>query len=896
MPPQMAILSKTRLLPPVLRDDVLVRSRLIEHLQKHRNRALTLICAPAGSGKTTLVVQWLNAMSRRFAWLTLAPQDDSAAVFLSRVVEAIEGAFPGLMGALQQMLRADATPVMAQMTTLLVNEITELPESFLLVLEDYHLVQDPCIHEVVTQLLLQRPRQLHLVITSRTEPPIPLNALRGNGQLVEIRQSDLRFNQSEISVFVERTHELIAPTEVVQALEESTEGWAVGLRLALASVGNADELNALATNLHDAREHAVGYLTDEVLSRLDKDIQHFLVRVSILDEICAPLCTVLLDQEDETCAGVMIQAIVEANLFLTPLVFKPSESQPIRWYCFHAYFRTLLAEHLEATVPPEEINRMHMRAAWWLGTHGHVEQALRHAIAAGDTEFAANLIEENVPDAINRLDRGRINRWLNLLPNEVIEEHPGLLLRRGWAHRWSIQTALNSATLERVSMLLHNASPERRAEYQAELYGYAAQFAWEAGNSALAMEEAQKALAVRPTPPAFARGMATVYLTKSMYEEGQGEEALRYLEEEYRKHGKLFDAFSLRLSLARYRILEAQGQMELAAETASNHLFLARRGNLPTGIAWGYYMSGVCALEQWRLEAALQHFSSLEEYSWAAEPRTRLYGLLGQVLIYEWTGRRDLADARLDEAMEVAVLSGSLAAIANVRSCRARCALARGEVDRAFGLLPKPILTEVDKRPFCWIEIPELTTARVLIAEGAERSLGEARRVLDAVLEHVRRMRTTRFEIEALLVESLLCLRRERFAAAQEALHQALLLGGLRGALRSFVEMGQPLVQMLRDEMNRGVAPAFVKKVLRYLEPDESAGARTIYMTWPLTNREKDILDLLVLRYNNKEIADVLVVSPNTVRTHLVNIYEKLGARNRRDAVVKAREYGLLMG
>ena len=404
---------------PRVTGDLINRHHLIERLNRGLDRGLTLICAPAGFGKTTLACMWLQDCARPAAWLSLDENDSDLRVFLSYLVAAIQTVFPDACPTTLGFLRAPQLPPLDLVATTLVNDIADLPESFILTLDDYHAIQDNTMHELVATLIGKLPRNAHLVLASRVDPPWPLASLRAGRQMMELRADDLRFTLDEAQVFLERVVGVKLTIETVATLEGRTEGWIAALRLAALSMRGETDHAAFVQSFKGTHRDMTDYLTTEVLSQQPQPIQDFLLRTSILDRFCAPLCDAILDDRrsaiDEEPSSSLIglsssvagpsspsQAILDeldqANLFLVPL------DHERRWYRYHHLFQDLLRRRLQAQMNAEELASLHSRASAWLRDNGLIEEALRHAMAAGDLEGAAQLVEDSRHDLLNRED------------------------------------------------------------------------------------------------------------------------------------------------------------------------------------------------------------------------------------------------------------------------------------------------------------------------------------------------------------------------------------------------------------------------------------------------------------------------------------------------------------
>jgi LuxR family maltose regulon positive regulatory protein len=372
-------LLRTKLHKPQISPDLVPRPRLVERLRRGLDRKLTLISAPAGFGKTTLACMWLQDCARPAAWLSLDENDSDLRVFLSYFVAAVQTVFPDACPTTLGVLRAPHLPPLDHMAITLVNEINDLPEPVILVLDDYHAIQDEAVHELVATLIGNLPRHAHLVLASRVDPPWPLALLRAGRQMMELRADDLRFTLDEAQAFLERVVGVDLTSEAVATLEGRTEGWIAALRLAALSMRGETDHAAFVQSFKGTHRDLTDYLTTEVLSQQSQPIQDFLLRTSILDRFCAPLCDAILDDRrstiDEEPPSPLSQAILDeldqANLFLVPLDYER------RWYRYHHLFQDLLRRRLQAQLNAEELASLHSRASAWLRDNGLIEEALQ---------------------------------------------------------------------------------------------------------------------------------------------------------------------------------------------------------------------------------------------------------------------------------------------------------------------------------------------------------------------------------------------------------------------------------------------------------------------------------------------------------------------------------------
>jgi LuxR family maltose regulon positive regulatory protein len=434
------ILLATKIAIPRISSDLLPRSHLMIRLEEATRHELILVSTPAGFGKTTLLASWEKNTEKPVAWLSLDRDDNDPTRFWRYVVASIASVRSGVGKPALSLLNASAQPTPKAVITVLVNELAAQPDEFVLVLDDYHHIESPTIHDDLAFLLEQLPLGMHMVISTRSDPPFPLARFRARGQLAELRAADLRFTLDESTSLMHSVWELNLPEESVAVLEERTEGWATGLQLAALALRGSSNPAQFIEEFSGSHRYILDYLTEEVLEQQPGDVRSFLLKTSVLDQLCGPLCDVLSGRSD---SQQMLEDLERANLFLVPL------DEERHWYRYHHLFADLLLARLQS-IDPQQVSTLHRNAANWYEEHGLISDAIRHALAAGEAAWAARLVEQHVEEILRRGEGETLRAWLAALPHEAVRARPRLALAQAIA-------AFNAGHLQVAEPLLEEA-------------------------------------------------------------------------------------------------------------------------------------------------------------------------------------------------------------------------------------------------------------------------------------------------------------------------------------------------------------------------------------------------------------------------------------------------------
>jgi LuxR family transcriptional regulator, maltose regulon positive regulatory protein len=888
------------------------RTRLIEALDGGIARQLVVVCTPAGFGKSTLLAAWAREARLPVAWLSLDQDDNDPARFWRYLAAAVSRAHRGAGGRVLALLTGATRPTFEAVATELINELAALPEEVVLVVDDYHVVESAPVLESFSRFVTSLPQQLRLVVTSRVDPPLPLAVLRARGQLAELRAADLRFTPEETSAFLQGTWGLDLSPEIVAALEARTEGWAAGLQLAALSLRGRSDPEAFVRAFTGTHRFILDYLSEEVLERQPERLRTFLLPTSILDRLSGPLCDALTGRSD----GQELLAEVErANLFLTPL------DQERRWYRYHQLFADLLRARLRQLDPDRE-QELHRRAAAWSEAHGLIDDAVRHALGAGQAVLAARLVERHVEEVVlGRGERVTMDRWISALPEDVVRSHPRLSLVRA-------MSAIIAGRLEETERLLavaeaaatddgerHDPSVGRSASIMANVAAgtaiMRAELALLRGDADAERAFAAEAMAhltpadrVLGTFPGYHLAMAD-WLQGRIQEAGQG---LAGVVAGRQAIGESFLAMWAAYDLG--QVQRAEGRLRAAMRTYRQMLETAAPPGKPPVPAAGMALVGIAELELQRghLDDAVRHATEgvgLCRHLIYTAPLAA--GLATLAWIRHLTGDPAGALEVISEA-ERAVPNWGIAALLNPAiPMRPRLMLARGDLAGVDRWVDERELSEQDQ-PAYPREPEYLVLARLLLARHApDRALRLLRFLATEAKAHGR----IGSLIEVGVLQALALQATGVHDQALAILTRALLLGLPEGYVRVFADEGQPMAALLRRLVTRqrrsappvgqAVPTDYLARILQTVEPTDRRPAplgdhtaAVAGLSESLTDRELQVLRLLAAGKRNREIADELVVTLDTVKRHVTHIFQKLGAASRTQALAHARQLGLI--
>lgn len=888
---------------PLPRTKVILRPRLIERLNEGLDRKLTLVSAPVGFGKTTLVSEWVTGCGRPVAWMSLDEGDNEPARFLALLVAALRTIAGEFGGGVVSALESSQPPSTESILTTLINEISAFKPNFILVLDDYHRISAKLIDDALMFLLEHLPPQMHVVIATRENPQLPLGRLRARGHLTECRASDLRFMPEEAAAFLNQAMRLRLTADEITALESRTEGWIAGLQLAALSMQGREDIPAFIRAFAGDNRYIVDYLVEEVLERQPDSVKSFLLRTSILDRLHGPLCDAVTGLEE---GGARLNSLEQGNFFVIPL----DDSR--QWYRYHHLFAEVLYAHLRAD-HPDEVATLHQRASIWYEQHGSAPDAIRHALAAKDFERAARLIELASPAMSRSRQEATMLSWLKELPEEIFRRRPvlgvcyaGALLANGKleavesrlrdAERWVEKAADLRAGDERIV-----ADEEEFRRLPGSIAVYRAAYALALGDVPSAMNHARQVLEYMPEDDYLRRGAASALLGLASWTSGNLEEAYRMFDDgmdNVRLAGNVSDAVGGLIALADIRI--AQGRLGQAKRVYERGLQLATEQGDPKmrGTADMYVGLSELSREQNDLVAAEQHLSrSKEQGEHTGFPQHRYRWRVALARIREAQGDLNGALELLDEA-EPLYVSDFFPNARPIAAMKARVRIAQGKLGDALDWVRERGLSATDELSYLR-EFEHVTLARVLLAQHrqdrADRSgMEAASELLERLLQAAEEGGRTGSAIEMLVLLALARFEQGDSASAYASLERALRLAEPEGYVRVFADEGQPMAAQLEGALNQRIAPNYVRHLLASFGKAANRTPALQRIIEPLSERERDVLRLLASELGGPDIARKLGVSLNTLRTHTKNIYVKLEVNSRRAAVRRAEELDLL--
>lgn len=893
-------LLRTKLYVPQLRPNLVPRPRLIERLNQRLGQdtgfapALVLVSSPAGAGKTTLLSQFTAGFQQQVAWLTLDEADDDPSRFWTYLIAACQSVLEGVGESVLDLLNTSQPLHDETIPTLLINDLAGHEQALVLILDDYHVIQNPVIHKGISFLLDHLPGNLRLVIATRADPPWALARYRARHQLVEIRARDLRFSLEEVAEFLNQTMGLKLSSENVTALEARTEGWIAGLQLAaiaMQSPGQGRDRTAFVQAFTGSHLYVAEYLVEEILQQQPDNVQDFLLRTSILDRLSAGLCDAVTGRRD---GQAILGTLQRKNLFVIPL---DNEGQ---WFRYHHLFADLLQASLLQTMPAEAVDELHTRAAGWYEQNGFAHATIKHALRAEDFARVSSLVEKEARAMMFTGQARTLQNWLGSLPEKSFQANPRLQLYRLWIDLMQERSDLSAqALLEKEAMLRSLPPSPENEQLQVELTAILSRFVAFSGNTVRAAQLAEEALTRLPDGEIALRARAHSALAVAYWLEGDAESA-RQAHDQCIALAEAAGNYSL---AAHARMMMAMnqtdhGRLHEASMTYQSIIGMGQQADQKVFFPAGQGYIGLAGIHlEWNeLETA-------EDYLQRGMELCRQGGMAGLSTGYTLKARLRQAQGQCQEALVELERLGETGVDPTGMARSILLRLAMNRVDEA-AQLAAPWLRLCDgdpslpQPPLLISEIILIIVAQLYIAQGL---LEKAWHLLDEAQATAEPGRRAGRLIEIYLFQALIRRRQDEGKVtpqSRDLFERALELAEPEGYTLLFLEQDPAVRPLLASVIahQRGASrlEQYARKLLGICQGDEMPSGEATGLVEALTPREMEVLQLIALGDPNRVIAGKLVITVRTVKKHVTNILGKLGASNRTQAAARARELGLI--
>ncbi|MBI5666981.1 MAG: tetratricopeptide repeat protein [Chloroflexi bacterium] len=895
-------LLRTKLVAPQLQASLVPRKRLLDQLEHGLNYKVTLISAPAGFGKTTLVSEWMAERRRQHrlppvGWVALDDGDNDPVRFWRYVLTACQAFAAGLGESALKLLKSSLQPPFEALLTQFINDVAQLSGHVVLVLEDFHVIVNPQVQEAMAFLLDHLPPALHLVLITRSDPALPLARLRARNELHELRAADLRFTLEETHVFLQQTVPFPLPADVIAQLSERTEGWAAGLRLvalALQKMQAPSDIERYLTGFTGSHRPILDYLVADVFAAQPEAIQTFLLQTSFLSRLTAPLCDAVTRRDDST---FILEQLERDNLFLVAL------DDAGHWYRYHALFAEAMQHYARQRLGAATLHGLAQQASRWYEAREMLAEAIEASLHAQDYERAIVLLKRIIAPQLVQNEFHTLRRWLEQFPEAALRPHPNLCLTYAIAILFT-SDRYAPATLARLQPPLQMAEQQWQAEGNraklGEVLSFRSLVAFYQWDLRRAFADARQALELLPEDNGQWRGISLIFVGLDELLDGRLTAArltLRQALELCQRSGNMYGTLDTLLLLG--RVYTMQGKLHQAEQVYRRVLDEIERTPLDRDleqIRRARALIGLSTLDlEWNALESAQAYAAqavtIEQYF--ADEELKIQSALALARALFARGERVQAQEQLYTLL---ARTKSTFLRGEVETCQARFALNMGDLAAVQNWqMTHPPSADL---PHLDLERRALVIARLQIRQGeAEAALPELERWLVEAQQEGR----TRSELEIKLLLALAYAAAGESNRAREALIQALALGQPEGYRRVFLDEGDELAALLRDtlpDIQDESLAAYTRALLYSMAQEHTRyatdGHDSDFLIEPLSEQEQRVLRLIAAGLSNPEIAAELVISINTVKTHVKNIYAKLNVSSREDARLAARHLNLL--
>ncbi len=883
----------TKLNIPPLREKRVLRPRLITRLNAGLDGKLTLVSSPAGFGKTTLLSEFVDSCDRPVAWLSIDKDDNDPVRFINYLVAALGKVKPGFGESLYPLLQTPKPERTESLLAVLINEITADFPPFVLIIDDYHQIELPEINQIFTYLIEHQPEQMHAMIAARADPSLPLSRLRARDQLTEIRENDLRFTPEEAGEFLTEVMELDLGIEEQQAMERRTEGWAAGLQLAAISLQEQEDKKGFVKSFAGSNRYILDYLGEEVLNNQEQEIRNFLLKTSILGRLNGPLCEGVTGIEN--CQGIL-EDLEKNHLFIIPL-----DHERV-WYRYHRLFKDFLFKSLQLS-QPDQIKILNQKASIWFEEQGYQDEAIDHALSAGDYQRGMDLIEAEAEPRLMRSEASTIIRWIDGIPDDIVASRPSLCLIHAWA------VVVRGGPVEivesRLQIVEKGKINNRQLGSAAALRAFLASFK---GDSKASLLLSQQALELLPEDDLFMRSLVADNLGMVNLMQGDFEasiESFTRAAEISHQGGNIMIAVGALCNLAGIWMIQGQLHKAWSANKQALELATDAHGRRLPVAAKALLGLGEIAREWNDFDAAIKYFNEgLDLF--------KLFGDLGSIISYISLARINEVQGDFETAQEIVDHARQLAAQFQtstmddelVAAYQVQLWIRQGKHGLVKSWLEENqiedlVMAKGETTQFdpVW-EIRCQTLARIYLNQG---KFDQAMKMTESLLDIAKASQRVRSVLRALAMQAVILQSMGDTLSALDVLEGALNLAEEEGFVRTFLDEGEPMVKILSEARSKGVKPEYTDQLLTAFMlskpvpktvPDLANQPKELIES--LSKREIEVLTLVAAGLSNQEIASQLHISLSTVKGHTSNIYGKLLVHNRTQAVLRGKELGIL--
>ena len=892
------------------------RQRLVQTLDDSRHLPLQLIIAPAGYGKTTLLSGWLGYTDWPASWYSIDESDNDLRQFLIYFIHAIQALFPDSLEKIKNIIVNSANlPGNTVLINSLVNDLQKINQDFIIVLDDFHLIKEMSVHNLLSSLLRYPPVHMHLIIVSRREPFLPVYTFRAYKTVNEIRLQQLKFTEAETGEYLQSTTQQVIDAKTSAYWYKTSEGWITALHFAVLSMSqknksqsNLSQKNKLNNELLSSdvsipidSQYVMEYLFSEVLSSQDAVFRKSLLSSSILDRFCASLCEVIC--HPDISGADFIQRLKKDNLFLIDL----DDSRA--WFRYHHLFQTLLYNHLLNEFSEKDIAELHSRVSKWFEAHNLIDEAISHALKANDVTMALELLNKfRLAKQDDHLEN--VKRWHGLFPTELQNQRAELLLANAWVLHEEYQLMKIIPIINQLDSMFRNEKPDDISLGELKLFQGILCY-WE-GKAEASLKLFRQALKLIPKKYPRIIGLIEIYVVVSSCMGDQGQEIAQELNEKIQNNVCQDGALLSRLILGRTFLYLLSGELVKTLKEVQSVALTSGIQGLSLPSDWDYYIQTNCYFLSYKRDISLPYFIEAIERRYNMHTRSSIDAMITLALTYQSLKKTEAAADTMALLLNFTLEFNDPELLDVVRSGQARLALAQGDKEAAIQWLEsfnqKPFAPSI----FIWLETPVITQIRVLIAIGSSDSLQQACELLETLLQDLGVLHNTFQKIVIMPLLALTYSKQGHVNKSIEAVYKAVNLAIPGGWIQPFIEPGPGMNKLLHKLLltnqdltikeikliNKILASFSDKEIMMQPEQNpsvvESANPTNSQLTNNfMTNREMQILILLKQRLSNKEISEKLCISMETVKSHLKKVYTKLSASHRKDAVNKASELHL---